>query len=175
MLGRTGPAKALPACRCSLRWRAALGAEAVAGVPVQNALGLRHHAEQWRGQQALHGEAAQVEADVAAVALTRFGSRLVEARGEDRARLVLPEQRGLACRAKARQFAAAEKRVERRAALAQQGNIAREDQMARAGCRPQAGDESSVIAAVGEAVERVGSIAGAGGSVGIGLLHGAPS
>jgi hypothetical protein len=138
---------------------------------VENALGLRHHAEQWWHQQALHGQAAQVEVDQSRVALARFGCRRLEQRRKDRPALVLPEQRGLARRAEICQFAAGEERIERRAALAQQGDVAGEDEMACVSRRAQAGDEGGVVAAVGEAVERVGSIAGAGGSVGGWSLH----
>ncbi len=61
MLGMARRAIAAPAALGRLRHRAAIGTETVPGMPAEHRLGLRQRRQMLRGDESLHGDAAQVD------------------------------------------------------------------------------------------------------------------
>ena len=171
MLRLADVAFAPPARRRDARHRAAIGAMAVAHMPIHQRLGLAEHADQIGRQQALHRDRAHVdqreivaaghghhppvEKAVAGIG-TQFDRPVFQQKCEDRrAAGQQAEQRGLARRAETIGFAQGKERIEAFGALSHDRRVAAEDQRARVGPGALGGQKRLVLALFRDPVERI--------------------
>ncbi len=116
----------------------------------------RAHVEQREVVAARRDHHAPVEEAVAAVG-AQFDRFVCEQGGEDRRAVgQKSEQRVEAGRADAGDLIEREQRLEALGALVQNRRVAAKQQRARIGARAQCGEETGVLAAVGDAIERIG-------------------
>ena len=150
---------------------AAIAAERVVLVPVQQALGLAQRADDVGRDQPLGGDGAQVdERQVAALLRVVVRGRLDQPR-EQRAVAVAAEEHAVGGVAERLGLLESEQRVVRVAVELQCRDLAREDHAARGRGGAQPLEEGMVLALTGHAVERVEGEAGGLGPIEQGCLR----
>ena len=139
---------------------AAVGAERIMLVPVEQALGLAQSADDIGRHEPLVGDRAQVDERQRAALLGIIVARRLDQLGEERAVSMTAEEHGVGRAAERLRLGEGEQRVVAGLFGLEGGDLAREHEVARPGMIAQAGDESFVLPLVGHAVQRVEREAG---------------